>query len=202
MVRVTEEQRSATRKKLLEAAAEEFAAHGLRGANINRVSLAAGFAKGTVYNYFSSKDALFSAVVTEACALAARGLDDAPEGATTEQRLAALLAGDVTWAKEHSAFARVLVRESLSGGPAVFALIMEAAQPYMTKVGEVLAEGVRRGDIRDDVAVLKLAAVFAGLGNLALSQHWATGGAWPTFEEIPPLVVDLFVNGARRSRGR
>ena len=42
-----------TRQQLLQAAAEEFAGRGYSGANINRISLAAGFAKGTIYNYFS-----------------------------------------------------------------------------------------------------------------------------------------------------
>jgi hypothetical protein len=35
-----------TRQRLLEAAASEFAREGYTGANINRISQAAGFAKG------------------------------------------------------------------------------------------------------------------------------------------------------------
>ena len=38
------------RQLLLDAAAGEFAREGYSGANINRISQAAGFAKGTVYN--------------------------------------------------------------------------------------------------------------------------------------------------------
>ncbi len=52
-----------TRQKLLEAAAEEFARHGYDGANVNSISLAAGFAKGTVYNYFPTKHALMLALI-------------------------------------------------------------------------------------------------------------------------------------------
>jgi len=54
---------SQTRQLLLEAAAEEFAREGYAGANINRISRAAGFAKGTIYNYFSSKRALMLALI-------------------------------------------------------------------------------------------------------------------------------------------
>jgi AcrR family transcriptional regulator len=43
-----------TRRALLEAAALEFAREGYNGANINRISTAAGYAKGTIYNYFES----------------------------------------------------------------------------------------------------------------------------------------------------
>jgi AcrR family transcriptional regulator len=58
-----EEIQNDTRKKLLDAAANEFAAYGFTGANINRISIAAGFAKGTIYNYFPSKRELMLALI-------------------------------------------------------------------------------------------------------------------------------------------
>lgn len=54
-----------TRQRLLAAAADEFAREGYIGANINRISTAAGFAKGTVYNYFPSKRQLMYALIDE-----------------------------------------------------------------------------------------------------------------------------------------
>jgi AcrR family transcriptional regulator len=52
-----------TRRLLLDAATAEFAREGYKGANVNRISKAAGFAKGTIYNYFSSKRALMLALI-------------------------------------------------------------------------------------------------------------------------------------------
>jgi AcrR family transcriptional regulator len=60
-----EEIRLSTREKLLAAAAEEFAQKGYVGANINDISTAAGFAKGTIYNYFPSKHDLMLALIGE-----------------------------------------------------------------------------------------------------------------------------------------
>ena len=60
-----EEIQNNTRKKLLDSAVSEFANHGFTGANINRISIAAGFAKGTIYNYFSSKRDLMLALIDE-----------------------------------------------------------------------------------------------------------------------------------------
>lgn len=54
-----------TRQQLLVAAANEFATHGYNGANINRISQSAGYAKGTIYNYFPSKRALMDALIDE-----------------------------------------------------------------------------------------------------------------------------------------
>jgi len=60
---VREQVLSQTRQTLLEAAAEEFALRGYDQANINTISTKAGYAKGTIYNYFSSKQALLLALI-------------------------------------------------------------------------------------------------------------------------------------------
>lgn len=196
MPRVTGEDKLANRRRLLEAAAEEFAAKGLDGANINEISLAAGLAKGTVYNHFASKEALFLAVVQEACELAAAGSSTVPPDAPTRERLRAALASDVEWARTHESFARVLVREVISANPQFYPRVLEAVAPFIARVREILADGVARGEVRSDIAPEELALMFAGLGDLALVAHWGSGGAWPPLEEIPELIADLFLDGA------
>ncbi len=197
MARISEQARADNRTRLLESAAVAFARDGLDGANINAISLAAGFAKGTVYNYFASKEELFLAVVEEACARAVEGAEPLGPGASTRERLRVLLASDVEWAREYEAFARVLVREVFAGRPGLYERVVLAAAPFIGRVVEILRDGVAAGEVRADVAVEQLAVVFTGLGELALVQHWGSGGQWPTLEEIPGLVVELFLEGAR-----
>jgi AcrR family transcriptional regulator len=52
----------ATRQRLLDAAAEEFAARGIAGARVDRIAQAAESNKAQIYHYFGSKDGLFAAV--------------------------------------------------------------------------------------------------------------------------------------------
>ena len=54
------------RRRLLAAAAEEFAAHGFSGASLGRLSAAAGFSKAALYYYFEDKPDLYAGVVEEA----------------------------------------------------------------------------------------------------------------------------------------
>ncbi|HUP14455.1 MAG TPA: TetR/AcrR family transcriptional regulator [Acidimicrobiia bacterium] len=195
-MRVTVEQRETNRARLLEAAATEFARAGLDAANINEISLAAGFAKGTVYNHFPSKEALFLAVVEEACARAAGGAERPRSGAPTAERLRAILGSKVEWVREHEDFARVLVREVLTADPRFYPNILAAAAPFIESVLAILRDGVDRGEVRADLPVDQLALIFTGLGELALLQHWGSGGAWPTLEAIPDLVTGAFLEGA------
>jgi AcrR family transcriptional regulator len=53
---------AATRRRLLDAAAAEFAAVGIAGARVDRIAVAARSNKAQIYHYFGSKDALFDAV--------------------------------------------------------------------------------------------------------------------------------------------
>jgi AcrR family transcriptional regulator len=55
----------ATRKRLLDAAAAEFAEFGIAGARVDRIAAAAKSNKAQIYHYFGSKDDLFDAVFDE-----------------------------------------------------------------------------------------------------------------------------------------
>ena len=57
----------ATRTRLLAAATEEFAEHGVAGARVDRIAMAAGANKQLIYAYFESKDGLFDAVLAKHC---------------------------------------------------------------------------------------------------------------------------------------
>lgn len=67
--RPTEENREKhqtdTRTLLLQSAIAEFSEKGYHRANVDTISQQAGFAKGTIYNYFSSKRELMLALIEE-----------------------------------------------------------------------------------------------------------------------------------------
>ncbi|MBV9655176.1 MAG: TetR/AcrR family transcriptional regulator [Acetobacteraceae bacterium] len=55
------------RAQIMAGAVEVFASDGYEGASMSRIAQVAGVSKGTLYNYFDSKAALFSAYVNEVC---------------------------------------------------------------------------------------------------------------------------------------
>jgi AcrR family transcriptional regulator len=54
-----------TKRRLLDAARDEFAALGLAGARVDAIAAAAGCNKQLIYQHFGSKDGLFDAVFTQ-----------------------------------------------------------------------------------------------------------------------------------------
>ncbi len=197
MPRVSALVREATRTRLLEAAAAEFGRVGLERASVDQISVTAGYGKGTIYNYFSSKEDLFLAVVQEASERAATG--PTPEGASARDRLIATVRGFCLWAAENDAFARVFVRECLMGTPGLYQRVIRAETPLVGKLEAIVRDGVSSGELRDDMPSDLLALALAGLADLALVEHWASEGTRPRLEEIPGLVVDLLLGAARAS---
>jgi AcrR family transcriptional regulator len=192
MARASAETKQETRARLLGAASEEFGRVGFERASIDGISVSAGFAKGTVYNYFASKEELFLAVVEEASRQTADSAAP-PPNATARERLKATLASFCIWASEHDAFARVLVRECLMGTPGLYPRVLLAETPLVHRLQTILREGARSGELRDDQPAELLALALAGLADLALAQHWATGGSQLTIEAIPDIILGLLL---------
>lgn len=199
MGRVSLQEKEATREKLLEAAALEFARVGLDRANVDRISVGAGYAKGTIYNYFSSKEDLFSAVVERA---SREAMASVPAGPADSPRdlLVATVAAFCDWVRRHDAFARVLVRECLMGTPSLYPHVIKAEAPLVNQLESILTEASGVGELRNDVPSELLALAIAGLTDLALVRHWASGRTNPSLEEIPELVIRLLL-GPGLARG-
>lgn len=191
--RVSEATKAAHRNRLLAAAADAFATHGLHGARIDDISLAAGLAKGTIYNYFDSKEHLFREVIAAWAGRITDAHQPLHTAAPVRDQLTALVDADMAVMREIEPFARAAFREVLA--PAADADLVPATDPVDDQVRAVLALGLRRGELRADRTLDELAQLFAAALNGLLIQRWLPG---PTLEldDISRLAVDHFLDGA------
>ena len=98
-----------TLRKLLDAAATEFADKGFHEASIRGITRRAGVALGTFYTYYDSKDAIFRALVSDMSAgvgRAAREALDPGMGALEVERVA--LRAFLAFAAEHKEIYRII----------------------------------------------------------------------------------------------
>ncbi|WP_063734880.1 TetR family transcriptional regulator [Streptomyces sp. RTd22] len=156
----------ATRRRLLDAATEDFAAHGVAGARVDRIAAAAGVNKAQLYAYFGDKLGLFDAVFRlHADAVADAVPFTATDLATYAVRLydAFLARPDlvrlVTWAKLEGIHTGSLV----PGNPAVAAKL------------RALSEAQRNGTV---IASLDPQDILALITSMALT--WSAAGPYTT----------------------
>jgi AcrR family transcriptional regulator len=162
--------RQETRALLLGAAAEEFAREGYRGANINRISRAAGFAKGTVYNYFPSKRDLMLALIEETAQAHADFIvaqvmeEEDPVG-----RLERFFQAGFAFVPSHLPQSLVMVTNIYGPDVEFKERMYQAYRPLFELVGrEIVAAGIARGIFRpvDPVSTAALLmTIYLGTGS-------------------------------------
>jgi AcrR family transcriptional regulator len=183
-----EETLNATRQRLLEAALAEFARKGFAEANINHISEAAGFSKGTVYNYFSSKQALMLALVTEAGAVHVGYIEEQVRAVSDPaQRLVRFYEAGFRFVEEHPAQARFLITTLYSPGVELQEAMYRAYQPMFHLVAqEILAPGIEQGVFR--------AVDLLTTANLLMTVYLGTGSHVDEQGKVfmdPHLVADF-----------
>ena len=192
-----------TRQLLLQAATKEFAREGYVGANINRISRAAGFAKGTIYNYFDSKRALMLALIDE---IARAHFDFVSERVAQEddpaRRLERFFEAGFAWVTGNLDQAQVMIT-TLNVPDTEFKLHMfQAYQPMFELVGrDIIAVGVERGIFRQVEPVAEarlLMTIYLGVCS-QLNEH---GRPWFSPDEVTELLLDgLREQGQARGGG-
>lgn len=198
-MKISQEEKAVVRRRLLDEAAKHFASMGFEEANVNEIASGAGYASGTIYNYFRSKDELFGAVIAEAARRTVARFSSAPAHDSIRDSLRELALADVSVLREEEAFIKVLAGEAMNPRSENYGLILNHLAEFTEIISKILERGVERGEIRADKPTAQLALVFLGLLTLLYIQHWKSDGAWPSLEEIPDLVVTLFIDGAKRT---
>ncbi len=143
-----------TRAKVIEAARGLFAERGYDPATIRDIAKGAGMSTGAVFANFQDKAELFETVLTEDMEQMGEVLrrGASVKGATRERLLSALAAG------YHHALGQLPLVQAIIARSWFQPLAAELRARAATKsllliVGEVLRDGVREGELRQDIDV-------------------------------------------------
>jgi AcrR family transcriptional regulator len=190
-----EETLTATRRRLLDAAAVEFARRGFAEANINEISLAAGFSKGTIYNYFLSKQALLLALVADAGAEHVAYIADQVRALShPAQRLVAFFEAGFRFVEQRPAQARFLITTLYSPGIELQEAMYQAYRPMFVLVAqEIVALGIEQGNFR---AVDPMSTA-----NLLMTLYLGAGSHVDEHGKVfmdPRAVADFALNALRK----
>ena len=181
-----------TRDKLLQAAALEFASEGYVGANINRISLTAGFAKGTIYNHFPSKRELMLSLIDQVAGEhIAVVLQQIEPGQSSSQRLLAFFQAGFAFVESCPAEARSIINAVYGPDSGFRDRVYAAYEPLFAVIlNDILGAGVSSGEFRSldaDLTTALIMTVYLG----ACSQLDAHGRIWLD----PTQVVDFILGG-------
>lgn len=178
-----------TRDRLLDAAVEVAADHGLARLSVGDVAKRAGLSRQTLYKHFPSKDALVAeAVLREAASLAAtvqaaEEAASAASGGDPRASLAATIAATLQAAREHPLLDRLVRTEPEALLPLLIGDTGQVSSAVRALIADIVAE--RLPDL-DPAGTGRAADLLARLlVSYAVSAP-----------DDPPEVVGAFVAGA------
>lgn len=175
------------KKKIIQAAADIFAQKGYSGAAVSDIATQADVGKGTIYEYFDSKEDLFFAVFkwysekTGAAAVVSisalggsaaqrlEGLNESLMGLWDEIKNVFALAMEF-WAASSSA----LMRQRFQ------AAFKQLYHDFRSIVSALIHDGIKSGEFREDVNPEAVAAALVGTWDAMFLQAWFD----PTFDPL------------------
>ncbi len=180
-------------QQIIVAAAGVFAREGFHKATVEEIARKAGVGKGTVYEYFESKDDLFRAMIREGVQLFLKVL--AAELACEDgvrAKLIRFVEVSACFLKEHESQARFIMEDAWGLGKSFCQWMAETRQELSGLVREIIEEGVKKGELRpvDPDLVTK---VFTGANHALIVSAFSTG-EYPD-REMATSLVDLLFQG-------
>jgi AcrR family transcriptional regulator len=178
----------ARRAAILDAALEEFTARGYEGARLDDVAKRAGVAKGTIYLYFTDKEALFQELV--------RSMVNPVLGVLEKMRGVDIPARTLietllnTFVREvYGTRRRDIIRLILSEGPRFPAIAEFYYREVITRVlaivRPILRRAAERGELPDD-ALARFPQLIVAPMLVGIVWHGL-------FDKFEPLDVDAMV---------
>lgn len=196
-----ERKKAVVRQRIIDTAIELFGRHGLDGVTVEHVADVADLGKGTVYNYFQTKEDIVVAYMVEkerhVQARVSRLIESKGSIASI---LAAYIQLQFRLKRPYHAFVRVFLAQMF--------LRTQRFLPYMAELQrlidpnlEALFNGLKdRGLMRSDLNLPELVAVFKTI-HLGLTALWAVEG--PPFRATDQVVkreMKLFCEGLEKRK--
>jgi AcrR family transcriptional regulator len=167
------------RALIIEAAAKVFARRGFAGTLMAEIAIEAGIGKGTLYEYFDSKENLFFAVfewfvqATEAEAK----VSISALGGSASERLDALSDSLMSsWAQMEDMYSLVMEFWSASASSQMRERFKQAFKngysDFRQIVSTLIRDGIERGEFQPHVDIESVAAALVGTWDALLLQAW------------------------------
>lgn len=163
-----------TSGRILAAAEESFAAHGLAGARTERIAARAGVNKALLYYYFGSKRHLYRAVLRNLLDQLIPLVGPAQSAsASARDRLVAFVEGYFDFLASHPNYLRLIQREVMESKGEIDWIMQTYYRPLLRQVIALIERGVRQGELR---RVDPQQAAFSIMGTTA--SYFAAATIW------------------------
>ena len=185
-----------TRHRILMAGLDAFTARGFDNCTIDEIASAAGVGKGTVYNYFRTKEELVVSFMVEMeRQMQAEAATLAQARGSLTSILTRFIESQMTRKAPHYPFVRLFLAQLAGRATHADKWVAEASIALDPPLVQLFEKLKKRGLVRADVDVPTLVGTFKVM-QLGLMVLWAVEGPpWAGIGDIVRQQVQVFCSG-------
>jgi AcrR family transcriptional regulator len=192
-----------TRERILAAALDEFAEHGLAGARVGHIAERAGINKAMIYYHFDSKEALYDHILVDHMESAVSTMSsEIDETLPLEEVLRTVATYHNERLASDDRIARIMLRELAAGGESIRRILSKVTgkEELRQLIVRMFEEGKKRGAYRQ-VDTRHAMISFAGMSFFYIivapmaNQLWGIEDDTEFRRRRPEAIVDLFLRG-------
>lgn len=179
-----------TRRNLLDAAAIEFGEKGFHDASIAGITTRAGTAAGSFYTYFTSKDEIFRALVSDMSdRVRKKAAEAVPDPMSSFETERAALTGFLQFAREHKEIYRIIDEAEFVDPDSYRKHYETTAQRILSR----LQKGASAGEFRSDVDEAHAWAIM-GM-NVFLGLRYSVWSDGTPIDHVTKVADSILRNG-------
>jgi TetR/AcrR family transcriptional regulator len=163
-------------KSIIDASVNEFANNGFKNASVNKIVEKAGISKGSLFNYFKSKNLLFDhiyAIALREVKTYLAKVRDESENDDFFTRFSKIINSGITFINKHPRLAKIYFRllnsDDSPHGKAIIQKLHSEAIRYLT---EFVETGIERNELRSDLNPNTVAFLMESTLNRILQVHY------------------------------
>ncbi len=196
-----ERKKASVRSKIIDTAIELFGKHGIDQVTIEHIADVADLGKGTLYNYFKTKeDIVVAYMVEKEQAIQENMADIASAPGTLAEVLTKYVQQEFRMKRKYHKFVRVFLAQMFARTEQFLPAMVEMQESIDTNLSALFSRVGERGLLRKDVPLPELIMIFKTI-QLGLTALWAVEG--PPFHITNQLIgqeIRLFCEGLEKRR--
>lgn len=182
------------RELILKAALDVFSEKGFHEAKIEEIAQEAGIGKGTVYEYFRSKEQLFQEMLKEGMEIFDSLLEEELQAKKTlHEKLAGMIRHNLEIGRRFRPLARIIMMEATIIDDTFRNWLMEMHKTRLQTIADIISEGVKSKEISPVNESLFALLFYGGIGMLIPS--FQIGYDKEDIDEMVEEIVDFYLRG-------
>ena len=197
-------------QRILDTAVDEFSSHGFRQASVNRIVQRLGIAKGSIFQYFGTKEGLFQVIFDHAVELVRRSLRQVKQQTVETdffERIRRSLIAGVDFIDHHPAVYKIYLKMVFQEDFPLRAEFLQQVHLFSAEyLRPIVESGVARGELRSDLDIDAAVFFLDALMDRFLQAYCvsfldAGSGLYQAPKDVMEKRVEGFVQLLRRGMG-